>query len=59
MNQIRSGLSYKMEGLQVNKIVTREEGLRKAAEQLDISPSKYKQAMERFESMKSYLLDGE
>ncbi|XSG83654.1 MAG: nucleotidyltransferase [Methylohalobius sp. ZOD2] len=43
----------------MNKIVTREEALRKAAEQLDISPSKYKQAMERFESMKSYLLDGE
>lgn len=48
-----------MEGLQVNRIVTREEALRKAAEQLDISPSKYKQAMERFESMKAYLLDGE
>ncbi len=43
----------------MNKIVTREEALRKAAEQLDISPSKYKQAMERFESMKAYLLDGE
>lgn len=43
----------------MNKMVTREEALRKAAEQLDISPSKYKQAMERFESMKSYLLDGE
>jgi hypothetical protein len=48
-----------MERLWVNRIVTREEALRKAAEQLDISPSKYKQAMERFESMKSYLLDGE
>ncbi len=48
-----------MKGLQVNRIVTREEALRKAAEQLDISPSKYKQAMERFDSMKSYLLDGE
>ena len=43
----------------MNRIVTREEALRKAAEQLDISPSKYKQAMERFDSMKSYLLDGE
>lgn len=48
-----------MEGLQVNRIVTREEALRKAAEKLDISPSKYKQAMERFDSMKSYLLEGE
>jgi hypothetical protein len=26
---------------------------------LDISPFKYKQAMERFESMKAYLVDGE
>jgi len=43
----------------MNKIVTREEALRKAAQQLDISPSKYKQAMERFESMESYLLSGE
>ncbi len=43
----------------MNKIVTREEALQKAAQKLDISPSKYKQAMERFESMKSYLLDGE
>ena len=43
----------------MNSIVTREEALLKAAEQLDISPSKYKQAMERFDSMKSYLLDGE
>ncbi len=43
----------------MNRIVTREDALRKAAEQLDISPSKYKQAMERFESMKAYLLDGE
>lgn len=48
-----------MEGLKVNKIVTREEALLKAAEQLDISPWKYKQAMERFESIKAYLLDGE
>ena len=43
----------------MNRIVTREEALRKAAEQLNISPSKYKQAMKRFESMKSYLLNGE
>lgn len=43
----------------MNKIVTREDALRKAAEQLAISPSKYKQAMERFETMKAYLLDGE
>ncbi|MBI9094920.1 MAG: nucleotidyltransferase [Sphaerochaeta sp.] len=43
----------------MNRIVTREEALRNAAVKLDISPSKYKQAMVRFESMKSYLLDGE
>lgn len=48
-----------MERLQVNKIISREESLRKAAEKLDISPSKYKQAMKRFESVKAYLLDGE
>lgn len=41
------------------KSVTREKALRKAAEQLDISPSKYKQAMERFGSMKSHLLADE
>lgn len=43
----------------MHEIFTREEALQKAAQQLDISPSKYKQAMERFESMKSYLLGGE
>ena len=42
----------------MSKVVTREEALQKAAKQLDISPSKYKQAMERFESMKSYLVNG-
>lgn len=59
MNRNRLGLSYNMKGLKVNRIVTREDALRKAAEKLDISPSKYKQAMERFESMKTYLLDRE
>ena len=43
----------------MNKIVTREEALQKAAKKLDISPSKYQQAMERFNSMQSYLLEGE
>ncbi len=43
----------------MTKIVTQEAALQKAALKLDISPSKYQQAMERFESMKSYLLGGE
>ena len=43
----------------MSKVVTREEALQKAAQKLDISPSKYKQAMERFDSVKSYLLEGE
>ncbi len=43
----------------MSKVVTQEEALHKAAEKLDISPSKYKQAMERFESMKAYLVEGE
>lgn len=43
----------------MSKISTREEVLRKAAEHLNISPSKYKQAMERFDSMKAYLIDGD
>lgn len=36
-----------------------EESLQEAAEALDISPSKYKQAMERFDSMRNYLINGE
>lgn len=36
-----------------------EESLQKAAEALDISPYKYKQAMERFDSMQKYLSMGE
>lgn len=43
----------------MTEIVTREEALQKAAKGLDISPSKYKQAMERFGSIKTYLQDGE
>lgn len=39
--------------------ITREEALRNAAQKLDISPSKYKQAMERFASMSTYIVDGE
>ncbi|HHL35580.1 MAG TPA: nucleotidyltransferase [Desulfobulbaceae bacterium] len=43
----------------MSNIVTREEALQKAAQKLDISPSKYQQAMERFKTMRSYLLEGE
>ena len=43
----------------MSKFITREEALLKAAQKLDISPSKYKQAMERFETMQSYLLGGD
>jgi len=39
--------------------VSREDALLAAARKLDISPSKYKQAMERFNSMKDYLVGGE
>ena len=42
----------------MGNIVTREEALLKAVQKLDISPSKYKQALERFESMSSYLIEG-
>ncbi len=42
----------------MGNIVTREEALQKAAQKLDISPSKYKQALERFENMRSYLMEG-
>lgn len=38
--------------------VLREEALIEAAKKLDISPSKYRQAMERFSSMKEFLEDG-
>ncbi len=40
------------------KTVT-EESLRQASEALDISPSKYKQAIERFETMCNYLMEGD
>lgn len=40
-------------------VIAPEKSLEKAARQLDISPSKYKQAMERFEAMKDYLMEGE
>jgi len=43
----------------MNNLVTREEALQLAASKLDISPSKYKQAMDRFHSMKSFLEEGE
>lgn len=43
----------------MNNIVTRENALQEAASKLDITPSKYKQAIERFNSMKSFLLEGE
>jgi hypothetical protein len=43
----------------MNKTVLREEALQKAVQLLDITPTKYKQAMERLESMRSYLLQGE
>lgn len=43
----------------MSNFITREEALLKAAQKLDISPSKYQQAMERFESMRSYLQEGE
>lgn len=39
--------------------VSREEALKKAAQELDIAPSKYKQAMERFNSVGNYLREGE
>jgi hypothetical protein len=42
----------------MSNVVTREEALQRAAHKLDISPYKYKQAMERFESMHSYLMEG-
>lgn len=40
-------------------LVSREDALQEAASKLDISPSKYKQAIDRFNAMKSFLLDGE
>ena len=43
----------------MNNIITTEEALRKAAEQLDISPSMYKKAKDHFESLKSYLFTGD
>lgn len=42
----------------MSNFVAREDALRKAAQALDISPSKYKQAMERYRSMRTYLLEG-
>ena len=36
--------------------MTKEEALQKAAEKLDISPTKYQQAMNRFSSLKEYLI---
>jgi len=43
----------------MNKALPREKALQKAAQKLDISPSKYKQAMERFDAMQAYLQKGE
>lgn len=43
----------------MTNFITREDALLRAAQKLDISPSKYQQAMERFESMRSYLQEGE
>lgn len=40
-------------------LVIRETALQKAAQKLDISPSKYKQAMDRFHTMKSFLENGD
>lgn len=42
----------------MTQLVTREEALLAAAKKLDISPSKYKQAIERFSSMKLHLEQG-
>lgn len=38
--------------------VSREDALKNAAQELDIAPSKYKQAMERFHSVGNYLREG-
>lgn len=43
----------------MSNFVAREDALQKAAQALDISPSKYKQAMERYESMSTFLREGE
>ncbi len=40
-------------------LLDREEALLNAVQQLDIAPSKYKQAIERFQAIKSYLENGE
>ena len=42
----------------MTQLVTREQALLAAAKKLDISPSKYKQAIERFNSMKLHLEQG-
>ncbi|RLU00192.1 nucleotidyltransferase [Ketobacter sp.] len=42
----------------MSELISREEALKEAAKKLDISPSKYRQAMERFSSMKGFLEDG-
>tara|TARA_R110001606_G_scaffold78153_1_gene180544 strand:+ start:15571 stop:16350 length:780 start_codon:yes stop_codon:yes gene_type:complete len=42
----------------MTQLVTREQALLVAAKKLDISPSKYKQAIERFNSMKLHLEQG-
>lgn len=42
----------------MTELVTREQALLAAAKKLDISPSKYKQAIERFNSMKLHLEQG-
>lgn len=42
----------------MTQLVTREQALLAAAKKLDISPSKYKQAIERFSSMKLHLEQG-
>ena len=39
----------------MTQIVSREEALLTAAKKLDISPTKYKQAIDRFNSMKTHL----
>jgi len=39
--------------------VAREEALLKAAKKLDIPPSKYKEAMDRFQLMRAYLQEGD
>ncbi len=59
MNLKKSGGFSMIKTIESSIKIVSENTLNKVAKALDISPSKYKQAIERFDSMRNYLIKGE